>query len=656
MRAPDVIAVDFETMPILPRPDYPPEPVGVSIKWGSEKSHYYAWGHPTKNNCTKAEALSDLREAWEYSAPKLFHHAKFDVAVAVERLGLPMLDWTEIHDTMFLSFLFDPHNRSGGLKELAADLLGWPPDEQDELKDWVLSRKSQLIETFPEYRNISPKTGKPINNIAPSHAGKWIFATPGDLCGKYACGDTDRTHGLFENLYPVIVEFGMLEAYNRERQILPIFMENERIGMRVDVDGLRSDIALYKDTRRDVDDWLREELQQPDLNIDSDDEFSEALAEAEIVDDDKWTFTKTGKRSVSKDNLRPDMYNDPRIASAFGYRNRLGTCLKMFMEPWCVQGCARDGYMSASWNQTRGDDYGTRTGRPSTSKPNILNISKDFEGRTDGYTHPDFLDVPKLPLVRKYILPDEDHVFLHRDFEGQELRIFAHYESGELFQQYLKDPLLDPHGFVRDRVMEITGTEFERTIVKNINFGKIYGAGIPRIMELMKCSRAEAQEFNSIHKQALPGVVVVNEEIKRIVRAGDPIRTWGGRVYYPEEPKNGRDFLYKLINYLVQGSAADCTKEAIIRWHNHPDRDPSDRFLCTVYDEINITAHRERWVKAMRVLQEAMESIEIDIPMLSAPAVGRTWGDVVKPKEDKKRGWKEPEQDFIKRVCAEELV
>ena len=131
--------------------------------------------------------------------------------------------------------------------------------------------------------------------------------------------------------------------------------------------------------------------------------------------------------------------------------------------------------------------------------------------------------------------------------------------------------------------------------------------------------------------------MILNEEIKRTVNLGVPIRTWGGRCYFPEEPKrlNGRmvDFKYKLLNYLVQGSAADVTKEALIRWYNHPDRHPEDRFLVTVYDEINISAPEWRWKEAMAVLKEAMESIELDVQMLSSPKVGPSWGQAEKIEE-----------------------
>lgn len=618
-----VVTIDFETEAVAPRPEYPPEPVGCAIKYGSEPSRYYAWGHPIGNNCTKEAGVREVRRAFARPEPKLFHHAKFDLAVAYEKLGVPELRWDEVHDTTLLAYLHDPHNRDNGLKELAHSVLGWAPDERDEVAEWIWEHRAALVEEFGGKITRAKK--------GDSSTGAWIGRAPGDIVGRYACGDTDRTYALFEHYMPKIAAAGMRRAYDRERQILPIFMENERIGMRVAVEVLGDDVRRYAPMKDIADDWLRKRLGQPELNVDSPDEFAEALSRAGVVDDDRWTLTATGKRSVAKNALRPDMYNDPEVASAYGYRQRLATCLDMFMTPWLAQAERRGGYISTNWNQTYGENGGTRTGRPSTSNPNFLNITKNFEDRDDGYSHPAHIGVAPLPLVRRYVLPDEDSLFLHRDFDGQELRIYAHIERGDLYRRYLANPRMKPHDYIKGRVEELTGEPFSKTVIKNINFGKIYGAGLPRIAELLRSDISAARRFNDIHNRAMPDLEIVKQEIKAIALSGEPIRTWGGRLYYPETPRRVdgkmRDFIYKLLNYEVQGSAADCTKEALIRWRNHPDRDPTDRFLVTVYDEINISGRKERWREAMRCLKEAMESIEIGVPMLSSPKAGPSWGD-----------------------------
>lgn len=638
MNAPPVIAIDFETLPIRQRPHYPPKPVGVAIKWPGEAGRYWSWGHPTKNNCTYEEGMAALQEAWFSGIRLVFHNSKFDVSVACEGMGLPEPPWELIDDTMFLAYLADPHSKSGGLKELAEDLLEWAPDERDAVRDWIMARKVILFQTYGAAYGLKQPT--------PSKTGAWIAFAPGDIVGEYAVGDVDRTVGLWEHLWPLIQEHGLLPAYDTERELMPILLANERDGMRCDVEGLMRDIAIYSGAFERTETWLRAELRASGLNFDADVDVANVLSERGVVPPENWTRTKgtkthpNGQLAMNKEDLRPDAFTGPNgaaVASALGYRNRLSTCLNMFMRPWLAQALLYNGHITTNWNQVRQPNGGTRTGRPSTDKHNFLNISKDFEGRTDGYVHPVFLDVPPLPLCRKYVMPDNGDVFIHRDFSGQELRVFAHFEQGQLWRAYRADPNIDPHAIVGGEMTRLMGgIEFERTKVKVLNFQAIYGGGAPAAQKKLNCSLKEAKEFKVFHDKALPGRKILSEEILRVVRRGDPIRTLGGRMYYPEEPRFMKDlgrvqtFEYKLINYIVQGSAADLTKRAIIDWHKHAKR--VARFLVTVYDEINASAPAGDTERQMTILRECMEAkrLGLSVPMLSDGKMGPNWGALVK--------------------------
>lgn len=627
MTAHDVIAVDFETQPIRKRPAYPPLPAGASIKWPDQPSRYYACSHPSGNNATTREAQAALEEAWASPLPKLFHYAKFDMAVAHERLGLPLLAPDQFEDTMFLAFLLDPHARSLELKPLAEDLLGWAPEERDVVRDWLWDHRQQLRASF----------GVNIVSRKQRDMGAYISYAPGGVVGPYAEGDTDRTAALFKFLYPIIVKEGMLAAYRREKRVQPIFMANERRGLRIDMDGLERDVAGYRDDLRLVEEWMRRELKASGLNFDADRDVANVLLQRGIVHEDDFSLTKTGQLSMKKDVLLPSMFTDSRIASALGYRNRLVTCVNTFMGSWLEEGTQSGGRIHTTWNQVRGaSGGGTRTGRPSCTDPNLLNLAKNFEeekrAATDGYVHPDFLPVERLPLVRKYVLPEIGHTWLHRDFDGQELRVFAHYEEGELFDAYREDPRTDPHAYVGAKVVELAGIDYPRTIVKNINFGKIYGAGIPRIMELLRCTRREAQQFDAIHEKAMPGRKVLSDALKELARRRDPLVTWGGRCYYCEEPRvidgRRRTFEYKMLNYLIQPSAADITKQTMIDWDDATDGGAN--FQCQVYDELNLSAPVEDAARYMRELKDVMELPRLDVPMLSSGKQGPTWGDLEK--------------------------
>lgn len=620
------VVVDFETEAIGPRPkEYPPKPVGVAIKnWdldglkfhGSRRSGYLAWGHPVENTCTMKQAGRVLRDIWRSGRPVLFHHSKFDEEVAEAHFGLSILPWHLTFDSMYEVFLENPHAPTFSLKPSAERILNMPPDERDELEEWI-------IENVP--------------GATRGNAGAFICKAPGKLVGAYAVGDVVRTEALHEHIYPELDE-GMRVAYDRERRLMPVLLRNEQEGMRVDVRRLEADIATFTQAREHAGLWLRKALKVPDLNLDSKEELADALAEAGIITD--WTVTpKSGKRSTAKKNMGPEKFNDPRIAAALGYYNRLGTCLSQSMEPWLAQARENGGLITTVWNQVRqskSDDSGvkgTRTGRLSCSR--FMNISKDWTSKQDGYVHPKHLKgLPELPLVRRYILPDKGHLFGHRDYDQQELRILAHFENDKLCRAYQEDPTLDMHAWMKQAIHDIVHIDLERPRVKILNFGLVYGMGIGALAAGMKVDTNTASALRRAQRAAVPGLKKLEDETRGRGRSGQPIRTWGGRLYYCEEPKvvkgKMRTFEYKLLNYLIQGSAADCTKEAVIRYD---EARKDGRFMVTVHDEINISAPKARIKEELKVLRDVMASIEFDVPMLSSPKVGPSWGDIEKFKE-----------------------
>lgn len=624
MKAPEAYTLDFETFGIEARPEYPPVPVGLSVKgFEFKKPQYFAWGHATENNCDKKTAARVLKKIWYSNKPMVFQHAKFDVDVAQIHFDLPEVDWQRIHDTLYLIFFHDPHAKSLSLKPAAEAILGIKPKERDILEDWI-------VKNVPEAKK------------KPSTWGAYIQRAPGGLTGRYANGDVDRTDRLYKYLLPRIAEAGMLEAYDRERQLMPIFLASEREGMRVNLAALKKDIKIYEKQRTRAEAWLRNKLniKASDFNFDADEDVGDVLHKNKAVK--KWVMTPGGSRSVAKKNLTIDQFRDKKLFLALNYRNKLQTCLGHFMEPWLEKGTRNDGYIMPNWNQVRqpkgsDDSKGTRTGRPSCDNPNFLNVSKDFEINRDGFTHPTFIrGLEHLPLVRKYALPDEGEVWLHRDFNQQELRILAHFEDGPIMQAYLEDPTLDLHQFVKDEIMRISHRDIDRTSVKTMNFGKIYGMGLGALATSLRTSVAETKAIRDTQDAAMPSLPEMEKAIKELAKAGLPIVTWGGRVYYVEKPtyvkkyKRVMTFEYKLLNYLVQGSAADATKEALIRYHNAAGK---SRFLVTVYDEINISAPKSALKKEMKTLKDCMESLEFDVPLKSDGKIGPNWGSLQKYKE-----------------------
>ena len=436
-----------------------------------------------------------------------------------------------------------------------------------------------------------------------------------------------------------IMDREMLPAYDRERKVMPILLRNEREGIRTDESKLAEDLEIYEEDQKKCDDWIRKALKSPGLDLNKDNDVGKALEARDAIS--QWTLTATGKNSVSKKNMKLSHFRDPKLAAAYSHRQRCATILETFIRPWIH--FSHNGWMHTNWNQVRqakgkSDTGGTRTGRPSSDKPNFLNMPKKFneDNAMAQYKFPRHIEgLRELPKVRDYILPDEpDHLIGRRDYNQQELRILAHFEDGALLQAYLKDVRLDVHNFLMEMIIRDFGIPIERKEAKEMNFGHIYGQGVASLAEKMGRPVDVVQTFRNAQMQVLPGLKELSQQIKARSRAGEPIRTWGGREYYVEPSIEwyGRmlDFTYKLLNYLIQGSAADVTKESIIRYDSVRK---DGRFILTVYDENNISAHKKAIKKEMLILREAMMSIELDVPLMSDGEYGPRLGSMSGLKE-----------------------
>lgn len=632
MKQPKPVCVDFETFGIEGRPNYPPKPVGVSIKLPGKKATYYAWGHPTKNNCTEDQGRDALKAVWNHPDGLLFQNGKFDIDVAETHMMLDPPSWDKVHDTLFLLFLDDPHQLELSLKPSATRLLGMKPEEQDAVGEWLIA--NQPIEGVKISKAKS----------SPHYFGRYIAYAPGDIVGKYANGDTVRTEKLFNLLWKKTKDRKMLEAYDRERQLMPILLEMERQGLPVDDRKLRADVAKYNKWREVINGWVIKTLKaDPDINLDSGEQLVNAMIFAGHADPDLMPLTPTGKFQTNKEALLVGVTNKVLLA-VLKYRTQLNTCMNTFMEPWLRTSTASGGLIFTTWNQTKtpsGDaNVGTRTGRLS-STPNFQNMPKEFTPifRHDGdkkLPKCPFKDLPPLPNVRSYIVPFKGEVLIDRDYSQQEPRILAHFDGGKLMEQYQADPWMDLHDFARLELAK-AGKHYERKPVKNTNLGLIYGMGVGKLAAKNDMSVEEASELKKAILNLYPGLKAMYQDMKVRAQTNTPIRTWGGREYYCEPPKmvegRMRQFDYKLVNVLIQGSAADCTKEAIIRFHGR--RKPQWRLLLNVHDELVVSVPKPEVKAGMQVLRECMESVPFDVQILTEGSISNTHMASLKPYDQK---------------------
>lgn len=631
MKIPRPVEIDFETEGIEARPSYPPKPVGVALRVPGEKAEYLAWGHPIENNCSRAHAIQRLKKVWNVAAGNVFHNGKFDVDVGETHLGLGPVAPERYHDTLFLAFLSDPHAPSLSLKPLAERRLGLKPVERDAVRDWLVEQRLATKKNW----------------------GAHICRAPGRLVGAYAIGDVARTGKLFANLYEeVVIKRSMGAAYDRERDLMPILLKMERVGLRVHHAKLRRDVARYGGEREQKEDggWtyrggvigeldaaIRKKLRAPGLDLDKKDDLADALDRVGAVS--SWKKTKTGRRSTAKDSIEEGI-EDPKLLALLLYRGAVATCVRTFMGPWLRMADVTGGWIFTQWNQVRqshdeGGLFGARTGRLSSS-PNLQNIptisSPNYERVIKYLKLAKLLDrFAPFPMVREYLAPDAaDHYLLDRDYSQQELRILGHYEGAVLMQKYNEDPWLDVHETARQLINGMLGTSFTRRPIKDTGFGLIYGMGLDKLALKIESDKKVARTIKDAYLAIFPGLGELDAALKWRGRLNEPIRTWGGREYYVEPPKYSekygrmQTFDYKLLNVLIQGSAGDNTKQAMINYDRHPKRRDA-RMLLQVHDELLASAPKKALVHEMKVLREAMEDVKFDVPMLSEGDYGTDW-------------------------------
>jgi DNA polymerase-1 len=596
--------IDFETHPIVAGSNVSPTPVGVSVKHDNEPSIYISWGHPTGNVDTKGFAQSILDGIWLSGEQILCHNAKFDLRVAHEHFGLPVPLPDQIVDTMIMAYLIDAREASLGLKQLAEKYCKMPPDDQRELNAWLIAHKL-----------------KPGQDIA--------FA-PAGLAGKYAESDTNMTYTLYQYLAPYVLighevdKSNIHTAFDREMAVLPIVIDMEMRGITIS-----SDIHITRERLESIF-----SLQDMQLTAYGNGEkpgskaMFNVLRKKGLIDESKIQYTDKGNPRYGKDFLE-DMIADKELVNVLKLRGKLQKFIGTYLKPFSESSTKYDFKFFPYYNQTRSeDDYGTRTGRFSS---NIQQLPKD-----SGYNFTLYADddstIDAMPSVRSLIVPSKPGmVLVKRDFSGQELRVVAHYAEGSILKAYQDNPKMDVHAFVDNLIQEMTGHHLSRTPVKMINFLKLYGGGPGKLAERLKIPVEQARTFFRVYDEALPEFKGLMKDIENLARSGKKIRTWGGRSYLVEpsthDPKTGRrkEFYYKLGNVLIQGSSADMTKEAMIRYFYNPNR--KGNLLMTVHDEIVVEVDAQHQDSEMALVRWAMDGIPgWDVPLCSDGAIGTNLG------------------------------
>ena len=571
------------------------EIVGIAIAvegW----SGYYPIAHEGGGNLDRRIVLEWFKKVCATDAVKIFHNAMYDVCW-IKAYGIPVNG--HIIDTMVMASLIDENRLWYTLNSISFDYLG-------EVKD------EKALKEAAESWGIDPK--------------KELYKLPAMYVGNYAEQDAKLTLELFKVLSREITKQNLTNIFDLETQLFPCLINMKFKGVRVDVERAHK---LKQQLSQQEELLLEEVKKQTGIDV----QIWAARSIAKVFDKLSLTYARTEKtqspsftKNFLSTHLHPIVKN---IAKAREINKAHTTFIDTILKHQFR------GRIHADINPIRSDQGGTVTGRFSYSNPNLQQIparNKDLG-----------------PMIRSLFIPEEKHKWGCFDYSQQEPRLVVHYaattepirfdESVSSIVDKFKDNTVDFHQTVADMA------NISRTQAKTINLGLFYGMGKAKLQaELGLNTKEEAEElFNTYHTN-VPFVRDLMNYTSKTAQTSGSIGTLLGRrcrftkwepnqfgMHKPMEFEEAertygrgrirRAFTYKALNKLIQGSAADMTKKAMVDLYNEgiiPH--------IQIHDELDISVESDQ--QAKKIIEIMENAVSLEVPNKVDYESGKTWGEI----------------------------
>jgi DNA polymerase-1 len=397
-----------------------------------------------------------------------------------------------------------------------------------------------------------------------------------------------------------------------EMPLAPVLLEMERVGARIDTEGLKETSRLYTERMNVLEEEIHQLSGVPGFNIASPRQVGEVLFDRLHLSD-KPKKTKTGQYVTSEEILESLRGSHPIVEKILQHRS-LKKLLGTYIDALPLLINKETGHIHTTFNQAV-----TATGRLSSSNPNLQNIPvRDAEGKE----------------VRKAFIPDEGELFFSADYSQIELRIMAHL-SGD---QNLIDAFLsgqDIHAataakIFHKKIEEVTSDE--RRSAKTANFGIIYGISAFGLAQRIGCSRSEAKSLIDGYFLTYPKVRDYMDESIRLCRERLYAETIFHRRCHLPDIMSGNAVVRgyaerNAINAPIQGSAADIIKVAMIRVARRMKQEGvKSRMILQVHDELNFSVPRdEKELMQRLVLEEMQAAVTLRVPLIADAGWGSNW-------------------------------
>ena len=568
--------------------------VGVAVSFEGFDG-YFPVRHERGGNFSEDEVKKWLRKLFKEDPIVICHNAVYDLGW-LRRWGVEC-NVTKVYDTLIAAPLVDENRFSYSLDSLSKDYLGE-------------RKQGNILEDFGKEHGFK--------------AIEKMHLVPVEYAGIYAEQDTRLTLKLWEFLRVEIQKQGLTDVFNLETDLLRLLLEMRWKGVRVDLEKAEKTKKFFKSEEHKIYTNIKKET---GIKIDESDIYTAASLQ-KVFDKlgEKYGYTEKNKQAKISNTLMKESENPliQSISVAREYNKAHTTFIDSILKHQV------DGRIHAEINQLKGEYGGTVSGRLSMNNPNLQQVPARNEAIG--------------PKIRSLFLPEEGEKWASLDYSQQEPRLLVHYaqkhglEGAETLIKFFHEGK-DFHQVTAEMA------QISRKEAKTIGLGLMYGMGIGKLAASLDISPDQAK---ALKKKYNDNVQFLNNIIVRATRYTEQngyINTLLGRrcrfdlwenkdfhdkrmMSYENAKKTWqwnemkRAGTYRALNRLIQGSAADQTKQAMVNlW-----KDVGVIPMIQIHDELNVSVANETQVKEIKEIMES--AVELHVPVKCDAEIGDNWGEI----------------------------
>lgn len=510
----------------------------------------------------------------------VFANAKFDI-------NMLRASFVRVHDILVNARLIYNDYEKYDL-ESVAERLGY--QKSDAVKNYI--KKYRLYDKV-KVGGLNKTKNNPRYDLVPD-----------EVLVPYAIQDAKVTHEIFikqkEAIEAKIKNAPNLSIVsNIENKLIPVLVDMERRGLKIDIDYCKKALSYgEEEIKKNV--ALFGELTGHSY-VNSSLQLSKILTDKYGI---KWGETSKGNIELDEDSILTAKKKYPESSEALlavlNIRDHYKRSYTYFAA--YIKLADKDGRIHTSFRQA-----GTKTGRMSTSDPNLQNLSKNGD------------KLAKYP-VRRCIISSPGKILVSIDYKAFEFCAAVEY-AREIEVAKLVAKGEDPHKTTANMMGGV-----DRFVAKSVGFGLIYGQGVTKLSNTLNCSEEQARKYKELFFNKLPNFkTIINQCTKTAKERGFIFNKFGRRSYFPDPNK-----AYKAINSLIQGVTADAVKNAMVQIHAvRPDA-----MLLQIHDEILFEVEdNEQSVKTLLadvlpIMRDAYPVIDPVYRMNCSVSTGYNWGDM----------------------------